>query len=279
MSVWSRNPTPEYIFNSPQANATTLNFPSEQDLERKERVPRAAMDLINNLLQEREHRLCSKQYSINDFHHRADPDPYHRAAHAEKPPQDYQGHYVYPDDAVDIKAHPFFHGISWETIHLSRPPFIPDVRSQGDTKYFDDDEISDVDDGSSQQDPLDSTTSFSDSRVELLYSQLAQYRGEEGTTTTHNKPTAQRAGNGPCVAGNKAAKRREKRRPRDRVLRDKEVGKKVLELRKKGAFLGYAYQRPANMVYEEDRGRQSIGLRPSNLRRRLTEDSSFWGVP
>jgi hypothetical protein len=56
--------------------------------------------------------------------------------------------------------------------------------------------------------------------------------------------------NGPYVAGEKAARRKEKKRPRDRVLRDKQVGRQVLELRKRGAFLGYAYQRPATVVYD-----------------------------
>ena len=37
--------------------------------------------------------------------------------------------------------------------------------------------------------------------------------------------------------------RKEPKRPRDRLLRDKEVAPKVLELRKRGAFLGYTYRR------------------------------------
>jgi protein-serine/threonine kinase len=37
--------------------------------------------------------------------------------------------------------------------------------------------------------------------------------------------------------------RKEKKRPRDRLLRDKEVAKSVFEERKKGAFLGYSYRR------------------------------------
>jgi len=37
--------------------------------------------------------------------------------------------------------------------------------------------------------------------------------------------------------------RKEKKRPRDKLLRDREVAPKVLELRKKGAFLGYTYRR------------------------------------
>lgn len=176
----------------------------------------------------------------------------------EKPPQDYQGHFVYPDDAVDIKAHRFFNGLSWETIHLSRPPFVPDVRSQADTKYFDDDPISDVDDGSSEHDPSDDITCSDNSRRglhdsrESSMSASAKYSGEG---RTNDGPMDQFGGDGPYVATDKKIRRREKKRPRDRVLRDKKFGRKVLELRKRGAFLGYAYQRPATMVYDEKRGR------------------------
>jgi hypothetical protein len=39
-------------------------------------------------------------------------------------------------------------------------------------------------------------------------------------------------------------RKRERKRPRDKLLRDPEVGRTVLELRKKGAFVGYTYRRP-----------------------------------
>lgn len=236
-------------------NKTTLVFPSGDDLNGRGPVPRDAMELINDLLQEKEYRLCSKSYSRNDSLQNGDITD----ASSEKPPQDYQGHYVYPDDAVDIKAHRFFDGLSWDTIHLSRPPFVPDVRSQADTKYFDDDPISDVDDGSSEQDPSDSINWSDNSRRELHYAQKSSISAstkypEDGCM--NNKPMGQFGGDGPYVAADKRTRRREKKRPRDRVLRDKKFGKKVLELRKQGAFLGYAYQRPATMGYDKARGRR-----------------------
>ena len=39
-------------------------------------------------------------------------------------------------------------------------------------------------------------------------------------------------------------KDKNKKRPRDRVLRDKEAARTALEIRKQGAFLGYTYRRP-----------------------------------
>lgn len=39
-------------------------------------------------------------------------------------------------------------------------------------------------------------------------------------------------------------RKREKKRPRDKLLRDPEVGRAAMEIRKRGAFVGYTYRRP-----------------------------------
>jgi len=39
--------------------------------------------------------------------------------------------------ADEIKKHPFFKGIDWNNLEKTRAPFIPDVSSNWDTKYFD----------------------------------------------------------------------------------------------------------------------------------------------
>jgi len=44
--------------------------------------------------------------------------------------------------------------------------------------------------------------------------------------------------------------RKEKRRPRDKLLRDPIVGRKAMELRKRGAFFGYTYRRPRTPVLQ-----------------------------
>lgn len=51
--------------------------------------------------------------------------------------------------------------------------------------------------------------------------------------------------------------KKEKKRPRDKLLRDRETAPKVLELRKKGAFLGYTYKR---MVRKQSMGRAAAGI-------------------
>lgn len=241
---------------SDKANATTLKFPSERDTDRRDRVSYEAMDLINSLLQEKEHRICSQKYKINDFQLSKRKSGQLVTTRANKQAQDYQGHYVYPDDAADIKAHSFFQGLAWDRLHLSRPPFVPDIKSRDDTKYFDDeDPISDVDDASSYCSAKDGPDSLCQPKGSDP-THVTQFDGAEGwAETAAAAAAAATAANG---NGKKTKKVKEKKRPRDRVLRDKEVGRKVLELRKKGAFLGYTYRRPALGMDEEERGRQSV---------------------
>ncbi|KAL8767528.1 MAG: hypothetical protein Q9209_005992 [Squamulea sp. 1 TL-2023] len=246
-------------------NATTLKFPSEKDIDRKEKISYDAMDLINSLLQEKEHRLCSKQYRQNDYQLSRLGPGHLISTRADKQSQDYQGHFVYANDAADIKSHPFFHGLSWERLHLSRPPFVPDVKGRDDTKYFDEEEpVSDIDDASTTGSRMhhDAPTGVPrEMAAAILTTQLDGAHGAQTTTIARgcgdDGSLSLRMGDNPA----KTAKPKEKKRPRDRVLRDKEVGRTVLELRKRAAFLGYTYRRPKSSVYDDERGRQCHGRR------------------
>lgn len=55
-------------------------------------------------------------------------------------------------------------------------------------------------------------------------------------------------------------RKKEKKRPRDKLLRDPEVGRVVLEIRKKGAFIGYTYRRPRFSLPELEAGEHSNRL-------------------
>ena len=43
-----------------------------------------------------------------------------------------------------IKHHPFFYGVDWESIRLIDAPFVPRLRSITDTSYFPTDELEQV---------------------------------------------------------------------------------------------------------------------------------------
>ncbi|KZF22375.1 kinase-like protein, partial [Xylona heveae TC161] len=117
-------------------HATTLEFPESKD------VSLEVVDLIRKILRERELRLSSKKYWPNDWDRLL---PNTGITPDQTSVQDYTGHYVFPDDAEDIKRHKFFKRWNWQNQHLSHPPFVPKVKSEEDTKYFDEGQsISDV---------------------------------------------------------------------------------------------------------------------------------------
>ena len=90
-------------------------------------------DIIMGLLSEKETRLCTRKYNLNDY----PAIPRQQGRHLgranagmspEKQFRDYMGYFVYPDDAVEIKTHPWFRGINWSQLHLQTPPFLPEIR-------------------------------------------------------------------------------------------------------------------------------------------------------
>lgn len=180
---------------------------------------------------------------------------------ADRQSKDYQGFYVYPDDAEDIKAHPFFRGIRWKELHLRKPPFVPKVKSWEDTKYFDEDEpISDVDDVSTEASAEDVNNDSGQAIASPKQYPMADGPGADtvlrGADDAQSNPGGTVGPNGQEMvqkpAGKAHRKKKEKKRPRDKILRDEEVGRKVLDIRKKGAFLGYTYRRPKGILVELD---------------------------
>ena len=221
-----------------------LRFPSDQRYARPsiDRVPlmsvsHNAIDLMMRLLEERQDRLSAKRYRENDWilRDKAAGTRRHRSSNT-------CGHIVYPNDADDIKAHPFFGNIQWSSLHVTRPPFVPRVHGgQPITKYFDDEaEIM------SASDHLDSSS------YEVREGWACPVAvGERKTkpplkagAKQHKNATAATRGAFRKSLENVRMRKREKKRPRDKLLRDPVVGRTVLEIRKKGAFVGYTYRRP-----------------------------------
>lgn len=215
------------------------------------------MNLIGRILQEREFRLCSSRYQANDvltgrpasasFLYSMDPR-YKNVA----------SYFVYPNDASDIKSHPFFRGIKWNEIHLTPPPMIPRVRNWEDTRYFDDwKSIGNIDEA-----PASSDSEEGDSELDEEPNPEPE---EAGPDTAVQACFEQSVPEITPVAPvektpvpDRTNKKKEKKRPRDKILRDKEAGRTALEIRKRGAFLGYTYRRPKGpaMAFGTERGRQ-----------------------
>ncbi|KAF2478298.1 kinase-like protein [Lindgomyces ingoldianus] len=216
-------------------------------------VTRNAMDLMIRLLEDKEGRLSSKKFRENDFvmHQRA-----LRTRHMRN--FNNTGHVVFQNDAEDIKNHPWFRNIQWSTLHLTRPPFVPRVHgNQPITKYFDDEaEIM------SASDHLDSS-SYQTGPVGPLPSPASPIHC---ISKPLDSPKHLLEDNYSVTPDRTKRRRKEKKRPRDKLLRDPHVGRTVLEIRKKGAFMGYTYRRPDFTLSElEDRVSRTPLPRPSMI--------------
>ncbi|KAI9832817.1 MAG: hypothetical protein M1826_000983 [Phylliscum demangeonii] len=253
-------------------HATTLVFPPDTQVSHKLR------DLMRSLLQEKEFRLSSPKYIVNDFQfsrqafHGLFPNlglggPGRASAFTKR--------FVFPDDAVDIKNHPFFRGVVWDQLHLMKPPFVPKVRSWEDTRYFEEDEpISDVDDratssalaethnelggrattsrqaiaGLGQTGAEGAVPEWNANRVKTADELAKLAAATTAATASQHSPCRTKAPDAPTKM---VPEKKDRRRPQDKMLRDKDVGRRVLELRKKGAFLGYTYRRAHGTENEE----------------------------
>lgn len=234
-----------------QESRKTLSFPKDREYK----VSENAISLMLNLLQEKEHRLSSKKYLLNDYQHNKHSPGRLVNRYSDPNATDYRGRFVYPDDATDIKAHPFFSRIAWDRHHVTRPPFVPNTNGREDTKYFDeDDPVSDVNDAESQvgeDEAGDGHTPVSPLGKDIA-PQLDGITG--GRNNLAGSPEMGLVAT-PLVEG-KQGKGKIKKRPRDKVLRDREIGRQALEIRKQGAFVGYTYKRPKLFAFNDDRGRQ-----------------------
>ncbi|KAH7371551.1 Serine/threonine-protein kinase-like protein cbk1 [Pyrenochaeta sp. MPI-SDFR-AT-0127] len=204
-------------------------------------VSQNAIDLMMRLLEERQDRLSAKRYRENDWVLRNKMVGARCVRNLNT-----AGHIVFPNDAEDIKSHQFFRNIQWSTLHMTRPPFVPRVHGgQPITKYFDDEaEIM------SASDHLDSSSYETPQQEGLQILGASNLVGEEERTPT---PGSSLRKHNVSIATHEQVyksiqkirrRRKEKKRPRDKLLRDPQVGRTVLEIRKKGAFVGYTYRRP-----------------------------------
>ena len=211
---------------------------------------------MNRLLQEKEYRLSCDAYRQNDVLH-SRSTARHLLSSIDPRSRSYRNFYVYPNDAADIKAHPFFRGIKWEQLHQSSPPFVPKVKGWEDTRYFEDagsvvdnDDISITTDAQGSSDVADDTGH----KLKLMQNQAESRQRKKGPVPNENTSIVKE----PSA---KALKRQKNsKRPRDKMLRDKRIQKTVLKMRKEGAFVGYTYRRPkaVAMAFAPERGRRYL---------------------
>lgn len=216
---------------------TTFSFPSRPSVSRR------CQDLIRGIIQEKELRLCSRRYKSRETT---------LGSMSSRRNQDYAGRYVYPNDAEDIKAHKWFRDVQWDRIHLMPPPFIPSIRSMDDTHYFDEeDPISDFSESVTTITPTveqiaDALRPFN-REIQILATGFIERPHDTARLKKVEKEIEQFAMRDEekeyLKAFVKTYGKKERKRPRDRLLRDTEIAPKILELRKKGAFLGYTYRR------------------------------------
>jgi len=132
------------------------------------------------------------------------------------------------------------------------PPFVPNIKSLDDTHYFDEeDPISDFSESTSGPPPTADEIAEALKRFPHEIQAIARDYVERPHDSVKLKKVEREID--ACVMCEEQKEylkgfvrhygRKEKKRPRDRLLRDKEAAPKVLELRKKGAFLGYTYRR------------------------------------
>lgn len=203
-------------------------------------VSPVAIDLIQSILTDKETRLSSRLYRFHEFR----PN---RLRHV---PSGLAGRHVYPNGAEEIKAHPFFAGLQWNMMHRMPPPFVPRFReNQAVTKYFE--EEKDIM-GSSGSESSEASDMSGDVETEEVVQAQANAVLQAAAEQRLSGATAVASDAGdvtpvPNVESDKSVKRyqrkQNRKRARDKALRDPVVGKKVLELRRKGAFLGYTYRR------------------------------------
>jgi protein-serine/threonine kinase len=136
------------------------------------------------------------------------------------------------------------------------PPFVPNINSTDDTHYFDEEEpISDFSESLQNMTPTvediaDALKPFN-REIQILATGFIERPHD---TVRLRKMEREIDGFVMCEEQKEYLKqfvklygKKEKKRPRDKLLRDKETAPRVLQLRKEGAFLGYTYRRIRNL--------------------------------
>lgn len=138
---------------------------------------------------------------------------------------------------------------------MCQPPFVPRVKNWEDTRYFDDWKLLGTVEHPAASDSEEIAHCLDQEPEDVAPSAQQPLLAEEPTVEPQTAATAADTAPNQSKA---VDKKKEKKRPRDKILRDKEMSKTVLDIRKKGAFLGYTYRRPNEvaLAFSTERSRQ-----------------------
>ncbi|CAM1506721.1 Fc.00g063620.m01.CDS01 [Cosmosporella sp. VM-42] len=200
-------------------------------------------DLIFRLIQDKEFRICSKRYQIKD-----------RGGFDGVEPSDFFGRYVFPDDAEDIKAHRWFKSIPWDRLQTLTPPFVPRIDNAEDTHYFDESEpITDWSESSPDHPgitPDDVKQVLCDFRISVQNVALELVKKPYDSTMLRKMDRKIDTEPWLAVEEKEVLKhfvrlygKKDRKRARDRLLRDDVTKDVVMDIRKRTAFLGYTWRR------------------------------------
>ncbi|RBA15271.1 hypothetical protein FPRO05_12751 [Fusarium proliferatum] len=191
-------------------------------------------DLICRLIQEKDIRLCSRRYQVKY--------------------RDSFKSYVFPDDAEDIKAHRWFRNTPWDRLQSMPPPFTPNLKSDDDAHYFDESEP--FEDWSESipsgfflrsEDVKEILFGF-DTDVQAKAMELIKIPFDAAKLRSIDRDID---ASKELQPNDKATLKqfirfyghKERKRPRDMLLRDKDTKKTSLRIRKETAFMGYTWRR------------------------------------
>ncbi|KAF9768747.1 hypothetical protein IL306_013916 [Fusarium sp. DS 682] len=218
--------TSQYM--APEDFRNTFSIPSKPVVSDKCR------DLIRSLIQEKEIRLCSRRYQVKY--------------------RDSFKHYVFPDNAEDIKAHRWFRNTHWDRLHSMPPPFTPNLKSDDDAHYFDESEP--FEDWSesipsgiflNSEDVKELLFGF-DPHVHAKAMELIKIPFDAAKLRSIDRDIDASKELQPSEKATlkqfiRFYGHKERKRPRDMLLRDKDTKKTSLRIRKETAFMGYTWRR------------------------------------
>ncbi|KAM5383620.1 hypothetical protein ACJZ2D_001857 [Fusarium nematophilum] len=225
-----------------QTKQNIVDFKKHFSFPHRPFVSDKCKDLICRLIQEKDYRLCSRKYHMR---YRGPFDGTRSTA--------YSGRYVFSDDAEDIRAHRWFKNMPWDRLQAMTPPFIPHLQSDSDAHYFDESEP--LDDWSESV-PSDAFINFD--AVKDVMKTWAPHLRDKGLELIKIPFDAAKlrdiyrdvdASNDLNPTEKTILKKfvrfygKERKRPRDMLLRDKDTKRTVMEIRKKTAFIGYTWRR------------------------------------